>query len=132
MLTGSAPPAFAWRHLGFGVFRGPAETCRTLDGKAIWLIPPDVDPNPDPELPAAQMAPAPLGQIADVMVPLWIPLLVASLLPTAWLADHVIPVIRRKRRNRLRACERCGYDLRASRDRCPECGTPIPSQQASG
>ncbi len=35
----------------------------------------------------------------------------------------VLPGARRIRRKRKGLCLKCGYDLRASKDRCPECGT---------
>jgi hypothetical protein len=48
-----------------------------------------------------------------------------ALLPALWIVLHR----RRLRRARAAAaglCSRCGYDLRASAERCPECGTRIP------
>ena len=32
------------------------------------------------------------------------------------------PVHRRRKRKKLGLCVKCGYDLRGSKDRCPECG----------
>jgi predicted amidophosphoribosyltransferase len=54
---------------------------------------------------------------------------VATAPGTTW---WIVTLVRRRRR-RLHAanrCVTCGYDLRASPERCPECGTPVPSQKA--
>ena len=61
----------------------------------------------------------------------WVAIVLFGIPPLAWLAFH----LRRARceRWRLRSglCLECGYDLRASKERCPECGTAIPAEQVA-
>ena len=40
----------------------------------------------------------------------------------AYPAWRLARFIRERRRNRVGCCPTCGYDLRASPERCPECG----------
>jgi hypothetical protein len=69
-----------------------------------------------------------------ITVPYWSVLAVTAALPTLW-------VVRRRReriRNQASTCRVCGYDLRATPDRCPECGavpaipSPLPSPSSLG
>lgn len=51
---------------------------------------------------------------------------VFGVLPFLWIRRQIRARAERRRR-RLWTCVQCGYDLRASIDRCPECGAPITS-----
>ena len=56
-----------------------------------------------------------------ITIPYWLPALVFGPAP-------LVHLLRRARSWLRRAglCRHCGYDLRASRERCPECGHAIP------
>ena len=59
-----------------------------------------------------------------VIAPFWIlpPLLTVAL--ALWFRRH-------RRKLMIGRCRVCGYDMRASPDRCPECGTPVARAAAS-
>ncbi len=78
----------------------------------VWLM---LDPSANPVLP---------GIFAGCTFPF------AVLLTIGGLADLVLRVIparrrevERQRRKQQGLCLHCGYDLRGSKNRCPECGT---------
>ena len=58
-------------------------------------------------------------------IPYWFLIPLSAILPILWLRYH--------RQQRFRAkeghCLKCGYDLRESKDKCPECGAPIPGNK---
>jgi hypothetical protein len=63
-----------------------------------------------------------------LFIPYWFPLTAAALLPAWWATAAVRRRLRPRRDAGARPCDGCGYDLRATPDRCPECGT-IPARR---
>ena len=62
--------------------------------------------------------------------PLWAAALLTAIAPVTWLARR--PARRRRQRLAIGLCASCGYDLRATPDACPECGTITPPVTRSG
>ena len=96
------PEYAGWGSLGFGYFAGDRS----------------------PALRAAPSYASPTLSADDrhVVVPYWF-LAAAVTLST-------VGRIGRLRNGRRGSCPRCGYDLRATPDRCPECGTPAVATPA--
>lgn len=77
---------------------------------------------PDPDL---WGAPPTLWE-TEINLPMWEVAAMLAAIPTLWMVGTA-----RQRRHASRRngnCPACGYDLRASADRCPECGAPVPNK----
>ena len=68
------------------------------------------------------------GWQSHLGIPYWALLVMFGIMPPWWLLAY-----RRRRLAILRRghCPICDYDLRASKERCPECGTPIAPANAA-
>ena len=65
------------------------------------------------------------GNLHTWAIPLWQLALLTAVLPAYWFYR------RRTQTDQLHLCAKCGYDLRATPERCPECGA-VPAAAAAG
>jgi hypothetical protein len=99
---------FIWRRFGFDVMFGENVSCN-----AHWQNVPPTSVWYDAET-------------YFVERPFWIVIGLGLSLPVIWMRCQ----LRERRALRvIGCCKTCGYDLRASPDRCPECGTSVVKPQ---
>jgi hypothetical protein len=67
----------------------------------------------------------------QIVVSFWLITCALAVAPAITAARLIARVTRRRRRLTRGQCLDCGFDLRASTDRCPECGHPIPATTAA-
>jgi hypothetical protein len=66
-----------------------------------------------------------LGRSPRVVVPDWFLVLASLVLPSIWIYRNGY----KKHRGMRGLCTNCGYDLRATPERCPECGAVPPKRE---
>ena len=75
-----------------------------------------------------ELPPVIVGDAFRFSIPFWTIAIVSLALPT-W---RLTRLWTKRQRRRLSLCLACGYDLRASPDRCPECGTETRKLAGTG
>jgi hypothetical protein len=75
-------------------------------------------------------SPAYVNHERYISIPWW-SVFTATLIPSLLLLRRVRRELHRRRISRRGLCTRCGYDLRATPDRCPECGAKSVSTPAA-
>jgi hypothetical protein len=97
----AARPFEVWQKIGFGYYHGPSPQTATM---------------------ASSWHPVAWPEEWIVAIPFWFFLILAAPYSTIRI-KRAHGGLRRRKRSRYGMCLSCGYDLRATPDRCPECGT---------
>jgi len=66
------------------------------------------------------------GEKTWIVIPFWLLTILFGLWPALFITGRIL----RRHRRGAGQCSTCGYDLRATPERCPECGTVIESRNA--
>jgi len=69
-----------------------------------------------------------------MLVPWWYWMAYTAIFPALWARRYLVACYRRRHFSNCalnQKCVKCGYDLRASQGRCPECGASIPTIHAA-
>jgi len=77
------------------------------------------------KLPLGPLRTWPTRRSVELAIPFPFLLLLTACYPTAGLVSRYVRNQRARRRMQACRCLACGYDLRATPDRCPECGTAV-------
>ncbi len=62
---------------------------------------------------------------SNIRLPYWPIAVATAIMPIWWLGKRIMSRRQIVRWRKMGCCLQCGYDLRASKERCPECGTAI-------